>query len=125
MPAPRTFALPRERNVARALSVYQRSARLARESFVAFARNPNPGTLERRRDRVLARLAQRARVRFVRAYNDTRLRGAARTSRVRKAARLYREALRAWARNYDRASGWDAYVRTNSAIARFHNVSKA
>ena len=119
------FSLPRERNVSRVLSVYQRSARKAREARAAFYANPNPGSYEGRRDRTLARIAQRARVRFVRAYADTRLSGAARTSRVRKAARQYREALRAWAANYDRASGWDAYVRTNGQIRSFPIVSKA
>lgn len=122
---PQPFALPRERNVARALSVYQRSASKAREACTAFDRNPNAGTLERKRDRILARLAQRARVRFVRAYNSPRYRGAVRTAVVRKAARQYREALRAWARNYDRASGWDAYLRTNTNIARFPRTTKA
>lgn len=120
-----TFRLPRERNVCRVLSVYQRSARLARRARASFMDNPNPGTLEGRRDRTLARWAQRARVRFARAYADPRLHGAARTSRVRKTARQYRDALRAWARNYDRASGWDAYVRTNTRYATFPNVSTA
>jgi hypothetical protein len=121
----KAFSLPRERHEGRATSIYQRSARKGREACAMFRANPNPGTLERRRDRTLARYAQRARLAFVRAYASTNLRGAARTSHVRKLARSYREALRAWAANYDRASGWDAYVRTNKQIRTFPVTIKA
>lgn len=119
------FSLPRERNIARVISVYQRSARKANAAKAVFLARPNAGSLAARRDRTLARLAQRARVAFVRTYNSTRLTGAARTSTVRKAARIYREALRAWAAHYDTACGWDAYIRTNTQIATFPTTTTA
>jgi len=119
------FSLPRERNIARVISVYQRSKAKARRARIIFRARPNAGSLAARRERVLAQMAQRARVRFVRTITSARLSGAARTSAVRKSARLYREALQAWAAYYDSACGWDAYVRTNAQIASFPTTTTA
>jgi hypothetical protein len=104
--------LPRETNPARVLSVLSRSLRLARTARTVAKANPhNVGATARRADRTLAAWAQSRRVRFVRVYGNVALRGAARTSAVRKAARQYREALKVWARHYDTTNGWSAVRR--------------
>jgi len=103
--------LPRETNPARVRSIYSRSVRKAGEAARRFRLNPNPGTEAARWDRILACIAQRYKVAFVRTYPRTDLHGAAKTSAVRKAARLYRDAMRRWAHKYDDASGWSAARR--------------
>ena len=103
--------LPRERNLARVRSIYSRSVRKAGTACREYRENPNPGTLARKRDRVLGAIAQRYKVAFVRKMVGGNLHGAAKTATVRKAARQYREALKVWAAHYDRENGWDATVR--------------
>jgi hypothetical protein len=99
--------LPREVNSTRVLSVLSRSLRLVRKASKASKADPaNVGARARRVDRVLAAWAQSRRARFVRVYGSKSLRGAARTSAVRKAARQYREAIKAWRRNYFVDSGF-------------------
>lgn len=92
-------ALPKETNVARVLSQYRRSLRLAREATRAARVNPNPGTIARRNDRTLAALSLRAKVAFV-TVNIGTLRGAARMSRLKNAARKYRACLARWTAYY-------------------------
>ena len=104
-----TTNLPRENNLPRVRSIFSRSVAKMRAAAAAYKENPNDGTRERRIDRTRATRAQSARVAFVRAYLRQDLRGAARTAHVRKAARIYRSAMRRWAENYNRASGWGMY----------------
>ena len=102
MRRPRTLApvtLPRETNATRVASQYRRSLRLARAATRAARVNPNPGTLARRADRTLAALSLRAKVAFLRVAARP-LRGAARLSALKGAARKYRAALARWTAHY-------------------------
>lgn len=89
--------LPRETSLPRVLSLLRRSRRILRAARLAHKRVPSPGTADRLRERILAILALRAKVAFVRANVDKAgPRGAARLSRLRKYARAYRVALARW-----------------------------
>jgi hypothetical protein len=98
-------ALPREANPTRVASQYLRSRRLAVAASRAARLNPNPGTIARRNDRTLAALALRAKVAFL-AVAARPLRGAARLSALKGAARKYRAAL----------ARWEAYYRGRVAL---------
>lgn len=97
--------LPRETNLPRILSLLRRSAdkvRAARRAYRAF---PGTGTAEKRRERILAFLAVRAKVAFVRVNTRPKagpgaLIGRARWAHLRRTARAYRVALARWTAFY-------------------------
>ena len=97
-PAP----LPRETNVAKVRSAYRRSVRLVRDASATFRENPHRGTQIRRIDRILAALALREKVRFVkvRAGMTGHRKGGIRLSAMKGAARKYRAALARWQKYY-------------------------
>jgi len=119
---PRPLLLPSERNPSRVRSHYLKALDKAYDACEAYRANPNPGTYARRADRLLAFLAQRARLRFVLAYHRTDLHGAARWSVLRKTARAYLDAKARWSDGYDTASGWSAKRRTLRTYERWARI---
>lgn len=88
--------LPRETNATKARSILARSLVLLARARMAERANPNVATVAKRMERTLACWAQSRKVLFIRIATDTRLSGAAKGRKVRKAARTYREAIKTW-----------------------------
>lgn len=95
-------SLPREANPVRVRSQYLRSRDLARAAVRADRAGSNPGTRDRKVDRVLAALSLRCKVALVEAIASPSLRGRARFATLRKLSRRYYRALAQWKGDYRR-----------------------